>query len=53
LRAFAGAGIAAMPRVETSDAAAPTTAMAEKVRLLIIMTVFALGRNFWPFVRRL
>jgi hypothetical protein len=37
LRAFVGAGFAAMPRVEISEAAAPATMAAEKLRLFIIM----------------
>jgi hypothetical protein len=40
LRAFVGAGLAAMPRVEINEAAAPTTMAAEKLRLFIIMSVF-------------
>src|SRR5258706_2362589 len=37
LRASVGAGFAAMPRLEISDAAAPAAMAVEKVRLLIIM----------------
>jgi hypothetical protein len=37
LRAFVTAGVAALPRVEISEAAAPATMAAEKVRLFIIM----------------
>src|SRR5207253_9458273 len=37
LRAFVGAGFAAMPRGETSEAAAPAIMAAEKLRLFIIM----------------
>jgi hypothetical protein len=42
LRAFGGAEVAAMPRVEISDAVAPASTAVEKVRLFIIMTVFPL-----------
>jgi hypothetical protein len=37
LRAFGGAELAAMPRVEISEAAAPAITAVEKVRLSIIM----------------
>jgi hypothetical protein len=37
LRAFVGEGIAAIPRAETSEAAAPATIAAERARLLIAM----------------
>jgi hypothetical protein len=37
LRAFGGAELAAMPRVEISEAAAPAITAVEKVRLFIIM----------------
>jgi hypothetical protein len=37
LLAFVGAGFAAMPGVEISEAAAPATMAAEKLRLFIIM----------------
>jgi hypothetical protein len=36
-RAFVGAAFAAMPRVEMSEAAAPATIAAEKLRLFIVM----------------
>src|SRR5487761_1989030 len=42
LRAFAGAGVAATPRTETSEAAAPATRVAEKVRLFIIIVCLPL-----------
>src|SRR5439155_14454493 len=38
LRAFAGVAFAAMPRVETSEAAAPASRAVEKVRRLIMMS---------------
>jgi hypothetical protein len=38
LRAFVGAGFAAMPRVEINEAAAPATRAVEKIRLFIVMT---------------
>jgi len=37
LRAFVGEGIAAIPRVEISEAAAPATKATEKARLLIVI----------------
>jgi hypothetical protein len=37
LRAFGGAALAAMPRVEISEAAAPASRAVEKVRLFIIV----------------
>ncbi|GIQ74751.1 hypothetical protein BraRD5C2_31920 [Bradyrhizobium sp. RD5-C2] len=37
LRAFTGGVVAAMPREDTSEAAAPASKAVEKVRLFIIM----------------
>src|SRR5258707_4439566 len=48
-RAFAGAEFAAMPRVETSEAAAPVKRAAEKARLFIIMISLPsrIGGDVW------
>jgi hypothetical protein len=47
LRAFFGAGFAAMPRVELSEAAAPAATAAEKVRLFIITIVVPSAVDFF------
>src|SRR6201987_3797632 len=46
LRALGGVALAAMPRVEISEAAAPASRAVEKVRLFIIM-VSLLGHMGW------
>src|ERR1700747_1946509 len=45
LRAFGGAAFAAMPRVETSEAAAPASRAVEKLRLFIIVMSLPFLRN--------
>jgi hypothetical protein len=43
LRAFVGPAFEAMPRLETSEAAAPATKVAEKLRRFIIMICLPYG----------
>src|SRR5262249_550087 len=45
LRALVGEGIAAIPRAEISEAAAPATRATEKARLLIVIISLPLNRQ--------